>query len=137
MLVVKSIKTGSFVIWLKVIESYGRLIIGNSYNFPYSLCLFTLFFPHRSYRFSTLLIIILILGNWYVCLIFFRVLWISGCPCNRCLCIFRISCFYNFRGIYSLLLFFFCCSLCFCICWYRSLLLLICIIMLARLFYRK
>ena len=106
MLVIRSVKTDSFVIWLKVIESYNRLIIGNGYNFSYSLCFFALFFPHRSYRFNTLLIIIFILGNWYICLILFRVLWIPGCPCNGCLCISRTSCFYNFKRIYNLLFFF-------------------------------
>ena len=80
---------------------------GNGYNFLYGLCFFVLFFPYKSYCFSILLIIIFILGNWYVCLIFFRVLWISGCSCNGCLCISRISCFCNFGGICNLLFFFF------------------------------
>ena len=82
-------------------------MIGNGYNFLYSLCLFALFFPHKLYRFNTLLTIILILGNWYVYLIFSRVLWISGCPCNRCLYIFRISYSCSSVGIYNLSLFFF------------------------------
>ena len=137
MLITGFVKAGNFVIWLKVIESYGRLIIGSGYNFLYSLYLFVLFFPHKSHRFSILLIIIFILGNWYVYLIFFRVLWIFGCPCNGCSCISCISCSCNFRGICNLSFFFFCCSLCFRICWYKSSLLLAYIIMLTRLLYRK
>ena len=106
MLIIKSVKINSFIIWLKIIENYNCSVIGNGYNFPYSLCFFALFFPHKSHRFSTLLIIILILGNWYVCLTLFKVLWIPKCPYNGCLCIFRISCFCSFKGIYNLSLFF-------------------------------
>ena len=137
MLIIGFVKVSNFMIWLKVIESYGRLVIGNGYNFLYNLYLFALFFPHKSYRFNTLLTIIFILGNWYVYLILFRVLWIFRCPYNRCLCISRISYFYSFRGIYNLSLFSFSCSLCFRIYWYKSSLLLTYTIMLVRLLCRK
>ena len=136
MLVAGSVKIGNLTIWSKVINNYSRFITDNSYNFPYSLYFFALFFPYRSYRFNTLLIIILIFRNWYVCLILFRVLWIPRCPYNGYLCISRISCFCSFISICSLS-FFFCYLLCFRICRCRSSLLFICIIMLVRLFCRK
>ena len=120
-----------------MIKSYDRSVIGNNRSFLYSLCFFVLFFPHKLYYFSILLIIIFIFKNWYICLILFRVLWIFECPYNGCLCISCISYFCSFRGIYSLLLFSFICLLCFRICWCRLLLLFVCIIMLARFLYRK
>ena len=116
-------------------ESYGYLVIGNGYSFLYGLCFFALFFPHRLYRFNIRLTVVFIFGNWYVCLIFFRVLWISGCSYNGCLCISYINCFYNFVSIYNLSFFFYNYLLCFRICSYKVL--LVYIVMLARLFCRR
>ena len=107
MLIIKFAKMGNFIIWLKVIESYSYSVISNGYSFLYNLCLFVLFFPYKLYRFSIRLIVVFIFWNWYVCLIFSKVLWIFRCSCNGCLYIFRISCFYSFISIYNLLLFFF------------------------------
>ena len=63
MLVTKSVKRGSFMICLKVMENYNRLITNSGYSFLYSLCLFALFFPHRLHRFSIRLTVVLIFGN--------------------------------------------------------------------------
>ena len=137
MLIAESVKIGNLTIWSKVMDSHGRFATDNGYNSPYNLYLFTLFFPHKSYRFNTLLTIILILGNWYICLILSRVLWISGYPYNGYLYISRINYFYSFRDICNLLLFSFCYSLYFRICQCRSLLLLAYTVMLAKFLYRK
>ena len=90
------------MIWLKVIKSYSRSVIGNGYNFLYGLYLFALFFPHRLHCFNTRLTVVFIFGNQYVCLILSKVLWIFGCPCNGYLCISCINCFCNFIGICNL-----------------------------------
>ena len=126
---------GSFVIWLKVIESYGYSVIGNGYNSLYGLCLFILFFLYRLYCFIIRLTVILIFRNWYIYLILFKVLWIFGCLCNRYLCIFRISCFCNFISIYNLSFFFCNYLLCFYICLCKVL--LVYIVMFVKLFCRR
>ena len=131
MLIIKFVKLSNFVIWLKVIENYGRSVISNGYSFLYGLCFFALFFLYRLYCFIIRLTVIFIFGNWYICLIFSKVLCIFGCPCNGCLCIFRISCFYSSVGIYNLS-FFYKYLLCFYICLCKVLLGYI--IMLVRFF---
>ena len=136
-LIIKSVKIGNFVIWSKMIESYGYSVTGNGYSSLYGLYLFVLFFPHRLYCFSTRLTVILIFKNQYICLILFRVLWISKCPYNKYSYISRINCFCSFIGICNLLLFSFCCLLYLYICQCKSSLLFTYIIMLARFLYRK
>ena len=118
-----------------MIESYGRSVIGNGYSSLYSLYIFALFFPHKSYCFNIRLTVILTFWNWYICLIFFKVLWIPKCSYNGCLCIFYISCFCSFIGICNLLFSFCNYLLCFRIHLYK--LLLVYIVILVRLFYRK